>query len=171
MTDKVCDMCRGQLVKKDSINSGNSIYVTYSCSTCGKTSCICSGLNAERAIWFMNEKQINELRKKGREELVQTIIDLDKKLFNLIKELSTSQEYKGIVLDKSLNDFFAQKIIDEERSKWSRLRLLNSDDFKFFNTLFFDVLNESFFGIWVPETIFCQRNHSGILLITFSVVR
>ena len=65
----------------------------------------------------MNEKQINELRKKGREELVQTIIDLDKKLFNLIKELSTSQEYKGIVLDKSLNDFFAQKIIDEERSK------------------------------------------------------
>jgi len=63
----------------------------------------------------MNKKQIKELNNKSKEELIKIIVDLDFKLFNLMKELFQSEEYKGVVLDKSLNDFFAGKIEDEEK--------------------------------------------------------
>jgi len=62
----------------------------------------------------MTPEQIEELKTKSKEELIELIIDMDKKLFNLIKEMSLD---KGIVTDKSLNDMFAQKIIDDEKEK------------------------------------------------------
>ncbi|MBW3004090.1 hypothetical protein KY328_04650 [Candidatus Woesearchaeota archaeon] len=61
----------------------------------------------------MDQKVIDELMKKPKEELVGMILKLDRKLFELVKELSKSDEYKGIVTDKNLNDFFAMKYNEE----------------------------------------------------------
>lgn len=63
----------------------------------------------------MDQKIIDELMKKSKEELVGMIIKLDQKLFNLVKDLSSSEEYKGIITDKNLNDFFAMKYESEEK--------------------------------------------------------
>jgi len=62
----------------------------------------------------MDQKTIDELMKKSKEELIAMIIKLDKKLFELVKDLSKTEEYKGIITDKSLNDFFAMKFNEEE---------------------------------------------------------
>ncbi|MEA3430494.1 MAG: hypothetical protein U9R08_04435 [Nanoarchaeota archaeon] len=62
----------------------------------------------------MEQKVIDELMKKSKEELVGMIIKLDKKLFDLVKELAKTDEYAGIVTDKNLNDFFAMKYQEEE---------------------------------------------------------
>lgn len=62
----------------------------------------------------MNQEQVDELMKKSKEELVAMIINLDTKLFDLLRELSRSDEYKGLVVDKNLNDFFVEKY-EEER--------------------------------------------------------
>ena len=62
----------------------------------------------------MNQKLVDELMKKPKEELVGIIIKLDKKLFELVRDLSRSEEHKGIITDKNLNDFFAMKYNEEE---------------------------------------------------------
>lgn len=63
----------------------------------------------------MEQKLVDELMKKPKEELVGMIIKLDKRLFDLVKELAKSEEYAGIVADKNLNDFFAMKYENEEK--------------------------------------------------------
>ncbi len=55
----------------------------------------------------MSPEQIKRLRSKSKDELIKIIINLDQKLFRIIKDMFRDQ---AIESGKSLNDFFAETI-------------------------------------------------------------
>lgn len=42
---QTCLVCKGEMRKKGSVNSGNSVFVTYTCRSCGKDVTRCEGLS------------------------------------------------------------------------------------------------------------------------------
>ncbi|RMF06733.1 hypothetical protein D6764_01550 [Candidatus Woesearchaeota archaeon] len=42
---ETCSKCGGRLVKTGSMNSGNSTFITYQCTSCGQSVTKCVGLN------------------------------------------------------------------------------------------------------------------------------
>lgn len=43
-----CSLCNGPMTKVSSMNSGNSRFETYRCTTCGEESTKCLGLEQDR---------------------------------------------------------------------------------------------------------------------------
>jgi hypothetical protein len=57
-----------------------------------------------------------ELEKLSKEELIDLVLEQDANLMKLFKEF-LQEHPEGIVTDKSLNDFFAMKLEEEEKNE------------------------------------------------------